>query len=60
MDYRYERFDRELLDEDSSFRGGPSPGDPFPDFELPTTDGGIVRKADFAGAPWLVVLSSFT
>jgi len=27
----------------------PDVGDPFPDFALPTADGGIVRRADFAG-----------
>lgn len=60
MDYNYERFDRELLQEDSSFHGGPTPGEPFPDFELPTTSGGTVHKSTFAGRPLLVVLSSFT
>lgn len=60
MDYRYEHFDRQLLEEDSSFRGGPSPGEPFPDFALPTTAGGTARKEDFSGRPLLVILSSFT
>ncbi len=37
MPYRYPRFTREILFQDLSFRGGPSPGQPLPDFELATT-----------------------
>lgn len=59
--YRYDRFYRELLAHDMAFEGGPRPGEPFPDFALPTVDGGQVRKADFVGIlPMLMVFSSFT
>ena len=37
MEYGYQRFKRELLFEDMARRGGPSPGEQMPDFDLPTT-----------------------
>lgn len=47
--------------EDMSFRTGPRPGEPMPDFELLTTDGGHVRKEDFVGKkPLLLTMGSFT
>lgn len=59
--YRYERFHRELLAHDMAFEAGPAPGEPFPDFTLPTAGGGQVRKTDFVGnRPMLMVFSSFT
>lgn len=61
MEYHYEHFKRRLLMEDMSFRTGPRPGEPMPDFELLTTDGGHVRKEDFVGKkPLLVTMGSFT
>ncbi|MBI4424205.1 MAG: redoxin domain-containing protein [Elusimicrobia bacterium] len=43
------------------FRGGPRPGEPFPDFDLPTIDGSRVRKDQFVGQrPVLVTLGSAT
>lgn len=61
MEYRYARFRRELLKEDAAFSAGPAPGDPMPDFDLPTADGGRVRKEDFTGhRPLLLILASYT
>ena len=59
--YRYEHFDRDVFLGDLRFRTGPAPGEPFPDFDLETTDGGRVRKADFTGKkPLLMVFGSVT
>jgi hypothetical protein len=61
IEYRYRHFSRKLLREDASFTAGPAPGAPMPDFALPTTDGGRVRKADFVGRrPLLLTFGSFT
>jgi hypothetical protein len=61
MEYRYAHFQRAVLAEDMNFRGGPRPGDPLPDFELPTTEGGSVRRSDFVGRrPLLIVFGSIT
>jgi peroxiredoxin len=61
MEYRYPHFKRQLLAEDSAFERGPSPGEPMPDFELATTDGGRVSKNAFVGErPLLLVFSSYT
>jgi peroxiredoxin len=47
--------------EDRSFTGGVRPGDPMPDFVLPTTTGRRVRKTDFVGKqPVLLAFGSFT
>jgi peroxiredoxin len=42
------------------FSGGPKPGERFPDFDLPTTDGGPVRLNDYLGRPFLVTFASVT
>ena len=61
MAYRYRRFRKELMEEDSGFGGGPGPGDPFPDFDLPTTTlGERARSADYRGRPFFVTLASYT
>jgi hypothetical protein len=60
MDYRYEHFKRELLFEDMAFGGGPRPGERFPDFDLPTTDGGRTRLSDYRGRPLLLTFASVT
>jgi hypothetical protein len=61
MEYRYPHFKRELLMEDMEFSAGPPPGHPMPDFDLPTTDGGRVRKDDFVGErPLLLIFGSVT
>jgi hypothetical protein len=60
--YRYEHFSWQTLLEDATFAAGaPAPGDPFPGFDLPTTDGGRVRRSDFVGSrPMLMVAASYT
>lgn len=59
-EYRFERVTMGLLMDDSRFRKDtPSAGDPFPQFELATTDGRRIRKDDFVGKrPLLVVFGS--
>ena len=60
MSYAYDRFRREMIWQDTSFRGGPGPGEPFPDFDLPTAGGGRIRRADLAGRPFVVTLASYS
>ena len=61
MNYRFERFRREQLIEDLTFRAGQEPGSPVPDFDLPTVTGGRIRKADFVGQrPVLFTFASLT
>lgn len=60
MTYAYQRFSRELIREDSTFRTGPEPGDRFPPFDLPTVGGGRVTLEGVAGRPFLMVLASYT
>ncbi|GAC1299505.1 MAG: hypothetical protein NVS2B9_00580 [Myxococcales bacterium] len=60
MDYRYEHFKKELLQEDAAFSHGPGPGDPLPDFDLPTVEGGRLRKRDLAGKPFVLIFASIT
>lgn len=61
MDYRFDRFRREQLLEDRSFRAGHVPGWQMPDFDLPTVTGGRIRKADFMGQrPVLFTFGSLT
>lgn len=60
-EYRFQRFKREFVIEDIDFQGGPRPDQPFPDFDLPTIDGGHVAKSDFVDRrPVLMIFSSFT
>lgn len=47
MNYQYEHFSAELLKEDASFTSAGAPGTPMPDFDMPTTDGGRARRADY-------------
>jgi hypothetical protein len=59
--YRFPHYRRELLREYASFHGGPEPGEPLPEFDLPTTDGGRVRKSDFTGRrPLFLSFASIT
>ena len=61
MSYRFERFRREHLREGLAFRGGKDPGWPAPDFDLPTSQGGRIRKSDFQGQrPVLFAFASLT
>ncbi len=60
-DYAYPRFRRPLLFEDMGFHGGPRPGEAFPEFDLPTADGGRIAKPDFVGRrPMLMIFGSYT
>lgn len=60
--YRYRHFNLGALLEDLRFPpGSPAPGEPFPDFDLPTTDGGRLGKADIVGKrPMFMVAASYT
>ena len=61
MKYGYPHFKREMLVKGLYFGGGPSPGQPMPDFSPPTTDGDQVRKSDFVGRrPLLLTFASIT
>ncbi len=61
LGYCYPHFTRGILLDDMAFRGGPYPGQPLPDFDLLTTDGGRVRKRDFIGRwPLLLTCTSIT
>jgi hypothetical protein len=61
MEYRVEHFSRTLLRDPLPFQQGRDAGWPIPDFDLPTTEGGRVRKSDFQGAcPLLVTLACLT
>lgn len=61
MEYRFSRFDREVLTEDLDFHGGPKVGEPMPDFELRTSDDLYVRKSDYVGRrPLLLTFASIT
>jgi len=59
--YRYDRFTTRLLLEDMRFsRHAPRPGDRFPQFELASLQGGLVRSGDLLGRPYLLTLGSLT
>lgn len=60
MEYAYDSFRREVIRADLAFSGGPQPGEPFPDFALPTADGRRAHKADYLARPLLVTMASIT
>lgn len=61
MEYAYSSFRLPQLLDARAFRSGPYPGEPFPDFDLPTADGGrITRSQLLERGPALVTLGSFT
>jgi hypothetical protein len=61
MSYRFDQFRREHLRDALAFRSGKDPGWQAPDFDLPTTDGSRMRKADFVGTrPVLLAFASLT
>jgi hypothetical protein len=61
MEYDYRSFRLPRLLDDISFQGGPEPGDPFPDFDLPTTDEGRVTLPRLLRrGPALITMGSFT
>jgi len=61
-EYRYPHFKRKLLVEDMlSFRGGPDPGEAFPDFDLLTIDNRRLQKSDvIEKRPVLLSIGSYT
>lgn len=61
MEYDYPSFRLPRLLDDITFQGGPAPGAPFPDFDLPTTDGGRISLARLLerGAA-LITMGSYT
>lgn len=60
--YPYEHVTSKTLVEDMNFsERAPRPGEPFPTFDLPTTDGVRFRTQDIAGRkPMLLITGSFT
>ncbi|MFU8865611.1 MAG: redoxin family protein [Rhodobacterales bacterium] len=59
--YAYEHVSSEVLSEDMQFKDtAPKAGDPLPEFDLPTADGGHLRTGDLIGQPVLLVTGSFT
>ena len=60
--YRFDHLSMPLIMRDMRFASNdPGPGDPFPEFDLPTLDGGRVRTADLAdGGPMLMIFGSAT
>lgn len=61
-DYRYRHFTFGTLIEDMYFAAGsPPPGEPFPEFDLLTTEDERIRTADYVGQrPMFMVAASFT
>ena len=60
MQYRYQHFQREVMQEDVNLRPSPGPGESFPDFDLLTTDGQHVRLRDFRGRKPFITFGSVT
>jgi hypothetical protein len=61
MGYHYPHFKRERLLEGLYFGGGPPPGLPMPEFDLPTSSGDRLSKGDFVGwRPLLLTFASIT
>lgn len=61
MEYAYPSFRLPQLLEARAFQSGPYPGEEFPDFDLPTTQGGRITRAQLLeDGPALITLGSFT
>lgn len=61
MNYRFDHFRRQQLTDDMQFGAGKEPGWQVPDFDLPTTTGGRIKKSDFQGRrPVLFMFGSLT
>jgi hypothetical protein len=59
--YNYDTFRRSMVEKDMSFRGGPRPGEPAPDFDLPTVSGDRFRLSAHRGSrPVLIEFGSIT
>jgi hypothetical protein len=59
--YNYDTFRRHLVKEDMHFPTGPRPGEPAPDFDLPTVGGGRFRLSAHRGSrPVLIEFGSIT
>lgn len=59
--YAYEHVSSEILSEDMQFgETAPKPGEPLPEFDLETVDGGQLRTSDLTGRPVLLVTGSYT
>jgi hypothetical protein len=59
--YAYPHFQAKRLLEDRAFLGGVEPGGRFPDFDLPTVDGGHVTSQELVGQrPLFVYFGSVT
>jgi hypothetical protein len=59
--YAYSHFHAGLLIEDRAFLGGVAPGRAFPQFDLPTVDGGRVTSQELIGEkPVLMYFGSVT
>ena len=60
-DYNFESFSRAFWEESKHFPGGPRPGQPAPDFDLPVVGGGRFRLSALRGSrPVLVQFGSIT
>jgi hypothetical protein len=60
LPYRYQHFERELMNEDAGLRPLPGFDDPLPRFDLTTTDGRRVRSEDFIGRKLFITFASVT
>lgn len=61
MTYRYRRFTPGVvLGELRALGTALAPGEPLPQFSLPTIDGGRFDTAEHAGRPMLIAFASFT
>lgn len=59
--YNYDTFRRPMVEEDMGFSGGPRSGEPAPEIDLPTVDGGRFRLGDHRGVrPVLLQFGSAT
>jgi hypothetical protein len=59
--YNYDTFRRHMMQQDMHFRGGPAPGQPAPDFDLPTLGGERFRLSQYRRQrPVLIEFGSIT
>jgi hypothetical protein len=61
VNYRYEGFNRELINEDARFTDRGALGTMLPDFDMLDVDGASVRRSDYIGRrPLLLTFGSIT